>query len=156
MAIFTWKTKIPKTTLFKPGGPQISFTKSMGDFFEDMETITVNVAQQETPIGATGELADSVQFFKESILRATLTWVAKHARPVAEGSAPHWPPLQRIAEWAAVVLGDITAARRVQHGISKRGTPPNDYPGRTKRRVEAESRVSFPDAIAGWVRRLKR
>lgn len=59
----------------------------------------------------------------------TLVWgyVADHAEPVEDGTAPHYPPIEPLKGWARRVLGDESAAYAVQETIGQEGTPAQPF-----------------------------
>ena len=156
MARFSLKTKFPKSKLFQPLGADIAFGIAVDSYMTDIEIQGINIAQQETPIGVAGELADSVEFTRIGLLNAELAWTAPHARPAADGSSPHFAPLQPLSEWAAVKWGDPGAGKILQEVIAKRGTRGNRFPARTKKRVLAQARRLWPEKVSLFVRNLLR
>jgi hypothetical protein len=154
MALFSFKTEIPKNKLFAPQGPEILFKATVSDFFQDTGAQATSIAKQETPKGATGRLADSVKFSRVGFLNAKVEWTAGHARPVTDGTRPHFAPIQPLSEWTAVKWGSYGDGTVLQEIISRRGTRPNKFPARTKKRVEEVARRLWPEKIRNFVRRL--
>ena len=156
MARFTLKTTIPKTKLFNPLGADIAFNSAVNSYMNEIDIQGTIIADQETPIGVTGQLADSIEFRRISPLNAEIAWTAPYARPVAEGSAPHFAPLRRLSEWTAIKWGDPDGGKALQEIIATRGTKGNGYPARTKKRVLNLARRIWPEKINLFVRNLLR
>jgi hypothetical protein len=151
--LFT-KTDIPKSKLFTPGGAEVVFKSSVGNFFREIDTEGTIIAVQETPVGVMGELADSIRFSRPTFLTAKIEWTAPYAQAVASGSRPHFAPIRRLSEWAAVKWGDYTAGTLLRDIIAERGTSANAYPKRTKKRVEQIARRLWPQKMSEFVRRI--
>jgi len=154
MARFSLKTKFPKSKLFQPLGADIAFKAAVDSYMNDIQVQGINIAQAETPIGATGDLANGIEFKRISFLNAELEWAAPHARPVADGTSPHFAPLRRLAEWTAVKWGDPGAGKILQEVIATKGTRANRFPTRTKKRVLDQARRIWPEKIRLFVRNL--
>jgi len=82
-------------------------------------------SQSEVPV-ATGTLKQSGEM-QNTPNGATFGYDADHAQPVEGGTEPHWPPIEPLKEWAAVVLGDPGAAYAVQAKIAAEGTDPQPF-----------------------------
>ncbi|QLG62829.1 hypothetical protein [Halorarum salinum] len=87
------------------------------------------VSQDEAPKdrGAGGGLMGSG--VEPTWVGDTLVWgyTAEHARPVEDGTAPHYPPIEPLKGWARRVLGDEGAAYAVQETIAQEGTEAQPY-----------------------------
>ena len=72
----------------------------------------------------TGELYNSVQVGESPQgLRVTVYSNAKHAAYIEFGTAPHFPPVSKIAAWCARKGIPVSAAFPIARAISERGTP---------------------------------
>ena len=149
-----YKADVPKIPLFISGQADVIFKKSVGNFFQEVKTEGIAVAVQETPIGAMGQLANNIEFNRPTFLTAEIEWTTPYAQAVASGSRPHFAPLRRLSEWTAIKWGNYGAGALLRDIISKRGTSPNNYPARTKKRVEAIARRLWPQKISEFVRRV--
>lgn len=93
----------------------------------------------------THELYDSVTYTTfPRLYSAVIYSPAKHAPFIEFGTAPHWPPLDKIRAWCGRKGIPESAAFPIARAISERGTPerPWLYP-------------AFMAAIPGWHERLK-
>lgn len=85
------------------------------------------VSQDRVPV-AFGELKRSgVPPYEEADGDFTWGYKAPHAPHVEFGTAPHWAPIEPLKRWAALILGDESAAYAVQQKIAKYGTPPQPF-----------------------------
>jgi hypothetical protein len=82
-------------------------------------------SQREVPV-ASGDLKESGELRRRET-SATFGYKAGHAPFVERGTAPHWPPIKPLKEWAELVLGDEQAAYAVQRKIAERGTPAQPF-----------------------------
>ncbi len=153
---FSGSIRTPNKALYEPNVKEveIEFQIALSRFMEDVEDVSIRIAEEETPIGATEELITSIQFERPTRFEGALKWTAPHAAAVAFGARPHWPPIGPVRLWAAVKLGDEDLAYPIQHSIAARGTLPNDYQRRTSRRVNERVGGLFQDAISKWARRI--
>ena len=124
-------------------GPQI-IQLLTEDLADELATDAMQIADEETPVGATGNLKDSTKRTEKKISGAGLivinevTWTAKHAEPVDRGSKAHWAPIGPLTLWASVKLGNPDAAWRLQRSIARRGTVANNFLPRTFARVKGK------------------
>lgn len=77
-------------------------------------------SQRRVPV-AFGELRNSGDLIERDN-EVIFGYDADHAPFVETGTAPHWPPIEPLKEWAALVLGDESAAWAVQQKIADEGT----------------------------------
>lgn len=147
-------TDFPNNTLFRPNGPAQAFTSAVESYMREIGEQGQNIAKAETPVGARGSLRDSVDFKRTGFLEGAIEWSAVHARPVADGSSPHFAPLAPLKEWATIKWGSPDAGQILQDHIAHRGTRGNKYPQRTQKRVLEIARRLWPQKITEYVRRL--
>lgn len=92
-----------------------------------------NVSQQHVPHGADSYLANQSAVEPTVLDDGSVVWGynAEYARPVEEGSRPHWIPLRAVRnslmKWARRVLGDESAAWPVRQKIAEEGTDAQPY-----------------------------
>lgn len=91
-------------------------------YFLDVATRGFRVSQERVPTD-TSQLRQSGVRPQER-LDGSVIWGyrADYARPVEEGSRPHWPPIEPLRGWARRVLGNESAAYAVQAKIAEEGT----------------------------------
>jgi hypothetical protein len=150
---FFFTTKFPRNKLFKEQA-NLEFNVAVNTYMQNIEQQGISIAERETPVGARGDLKNSIEWNRRSFLNADIAWTAAHARPVAEGSRPHFAPIRRLSEWTAVKWGDPGAGDVLQEIIVTRGTEKNPYDKRTKRAVKAVARRVWPARIRDFVRRI--
>jgi hypothetical protein len=84
-------------------------------------------SQRQVPV-AFGDLKESGEL-RRGEQSATFGYKSDHAPFVEGGTEPHWPPIEPLKEWAALVLGDEDAAYAVQQKIADVGTDPQPFMG---------------------------
>lgn len=103
-------------------------------------------SQEEAPVD-TGQLQQSGVPPTE-LDDGSVVWGynADYARPVEEGSEPHWPPIEPLRGWARRVLGDESAAYAVQAKIAAKGTPAQPFVAPAIDVMRARARAKGLDA----------
>ena len=93
---------------------------------EDSMAKGFSVAHDATPSGATNSLKGTMfEPTWRSNGRIEFGWREDYARPVNDGSSPHYIPLRAMPDlkkWARRVLGDESAAWAVREKIAQEGT----------------------------------
>jgi hypothetical protein len=107
-------------------------------------------SQAEVPV-ATGALKQSGELV-ETPQGGRWTYDSEYAAYVEGGTEPHYPPIEPLKEWAAVVLGDPDAAYAVQETIAREGTDPQPFvkPGFERMAAELKRRGVSTD-IEGFL-----
>jgi len=86
----------------------------------------INDARALCPVGVTGTLAQSIQPGPITITNDNVEGIveanADYASFVEFGTAPHFPPVDALKDWAAKFLGDEKLAFVVARAIARRGT----------------------------------
>ena len=93
-----------------------------------------------------------VRFAPDAIIGAVQTPVP-YARPVEEGSRPHWAPIGPLKLWAKRKLGNEGAAYAVQAVIAKRGTKGHHMFGKAWAVKRATVEKMFDDMLDRIVKR---
>ena len=131
----TTKVKINLTgTIFQKKGTgaadiiQQELSAAMSIFLKQ----ALSIARQETPIGATGKLKQSVTISepkgRKVVLEGSIKWTAPYAKTVDQGGPPRTVQIGRLKQWALVKLGDERAAYPIRNAIKTRGTPSPNHP----------------------------
>lgn len=152
--VIVMTTDFPDNALFQNGGPGRAFSSAVEEYMRQIGEQGSNIARSETPVGVRGALRDSVDFKRTGFLEGAIEWSAVHSRPVADGSSPHFAPINPLREWATVKWGSPDAGQILQDHIAHRGTRGNKYPQRTQKRVLDLARRVWPQKITEYVRRL--
>jgi hypothetical protein len=107
-------------------------------------------SQAEVP-EATGALKQSGELV-ETPQGGRWTYDSEYAPYVEGGTEPHYPPIEPLKEWAAIVLGDESAAYGVQEKIAQEGTDPQPFlrPGFQRMATELKRRGVSTD-IEGFL-----
>lgn len=116
-------------------------TETVHEAMEDAADTGFGVSQERVPSDTSMLMFSGVPPQWRSDGAIEWGYNAPHTRPVEYGSAPHYPPIEPLKNWARRVLGDEGAAYAVQQKIGKYGTPPRPFvrPGReAQRRYLAE------------------
>jgi hypothetical protein len=109
---------------------KVSNNKEMRQRIDDFLLDEAEYYQSNSPIGATGELKESWEVIpsrKASNTYSYLTFAvinnaSRSANRIGGREPGKMPPIEPIAAWAAIVLGDAGAAYPVAKKIAREGT----------------------------------
>jgi hypothetical protein len=157
MSLFSLKVTLTKIPLWRVGGVNAERDRAARAYHFLSARPYKDVAERFTPIGASGDLADSITVTKGTEAFSTVIgWNTPYAEPVAEGSRPHWAPIGRLAEWVLAKIGDPDLIPVIQETIALRGTRDNPFQKKTQAAVPAVISTQLTNAIINYVRGLTR
>lgn len=125
------------------------------DFFTEIAATLSNIIADEVPVGATGNLRNSVQVlgYNSRNGRAVVAVKANYAADVLQGQQPGtWPQFEPIKKWVRRVVGaseyqswggddwEVNSLKEatylVQRSVYAEGTDPNPYLERSLKRLK--------------------
>lgn len=127
------EVEFPKDSpIFQPSGVSRVVFKEFSRFMRAALKVGENLADLETPRGATEGLINSLgtEITKSGPLefRGEVAWGAPYASTVARGGPPRFVDLGRLVAWADAVLGAGQDAEFIQAAIKLQGTPSPRHP----------------------------
>jgi len=132
MAFMEVKFDFSKCKLCRPDFAHRIIFSELGKYIRFSSSIGRSIAQSHTPVGATGQLMNSIVTDFAIGTRVDhsvkVSWRAEHAGTVARGGPPRKVPLADLVAWAQAVLGDGNAAVAISINIQRRGTPSPNHP----------------------------
>lgn len=122
MALKPISLKIPKAIRILQPTVSSEYQAYIGRVLKELKGPAKKIAQEKTPVGATGLLQKKV-VESSSNFRISIEWTAAHAPSVQYGAKRHWAPLAPLRLWAFVKLGNPNLAYKIRWKIARRGTP---------------------------------
>lgn len=99
---------------------------NIDDVLLDLGVDVINNAKEEVPVSS-GELRQSLQIL-DSNDGVVLGTKKEYAGYVAEGSDPHYPPIEPLKKWVKRKLGlNENVAYAIQQKIGAKGTKGNPF-----------------------------
>ncbi|MCU7877139.1 MAG: HK97 gp10 family phage protein [Candidatus Thiodiazotropha sp. (ex Lucinoma borealis)] len=92
----------------------------------ESEMLLLREIKEDTPVGATSNLRESIHAQAPTVLHETVEGVvgtsALHALPVEMGARPHFPPVEPLIDWvqAKLAIHDESEAESVALAIARK------------------------------------
>lgn len=122
----------------------------LAKYAEEAAKYVEDVAIKNTPVGATGQLRESIVVEvtqPNGNFYTRLLWTAPHADAVSKGSSAHWAPIGPLKDWAGAKLGDEFLGYAVRSSIATNGTKANPFIENTQKEIAPNLSRTFEKAV---------
>lgn len=121
-----YRWRLPDIPFFQQLTRQAVIDQEMRRAMRRAVLLGQRAVQERTPVGATGNLAGSIDqeiTGRGAQVTGQVFTSQLYGIPVELGTRPHWAPIGPLQYWALRVLGDARAAYRIRWHIAQYGTP---------------------------------